>query len=98
MERKEFDSEFTMQDEPMSTYDSNMVAELGSGPRVLDGVMRPVKFLEKHIQKMAQQVDTLEANVNENVGRSVLTNVRVNRLTKRFDEAEVKRLSPGEDQ
>ena len=57
MEKKQVDSEFPMQDEPMLTYDSNMVAELGSGPRVLDGVMRRVKFLEEQIQKMSQQVN-----------------------------------------
>ena len=85
--------------EPESAPDisaSNMVAEHGSGSS--GKVERQIAKLEEKIQKMAQQVNALEANVNESVGRSVLTNVRVNRLTKRFEEAEVKRLSPKEDQ
>ena len=74
----------------------NMVAEHGS--RSSGKVERQIAKLEEKIQMMAQQINALEANVNESVGRSVLTNVRVNRLTKRFEEAEVKRLSPKEDQ
>ena len=73
----------------------NMVAEYGS--RSSGNVERRVKQLEEKIQEMAQQLNTLENNVHETVGRSVLTNVRVNRLNKRIDEAEVAKLNPKED-
>ena len=70
---------------PIATCtESNMVAEpVGSAAN--EDVLARVSAIEEKLQSLAKLLNTVEQQATEAVGRSVLTNVRVNNVVTRLD-------------
>ena len=71
---------------PIATCtESNMVAE-PVGSAATENVLARVSAIEEKLKLMAKLLSTVEQQATEAVGRSVLTNVRVNNVVKRLED------------
>ena len=64
---------------------TDMVAEPGSGSWPCSALER-VQALERMVKDLTKQIKFLNSQVNENIGRSVLLSVKVNRIQDRLAE------------
>ena len=72
---------------PIATCtETNMVAEPVIGSAAMDGVTARVSAIEEKLNSLANLLNTVEQQATEAVGRSVLTNVRVNNVVKRLED------------
>ena len=72
---------------PIATCtETNMVAEPVIGSAAMDGVTARVSAIEEKLKSLANLLNTVEQQATEAVGRSVLTNVRVNNVVKRLED------------
>ena len=66
--------------------ESNMVAEPVIGSAAMeDDVLARVSAIEEKLKSLAKMLNTVDQQATEAVGRSVLTNVRVNHVIARLD-------------
>ena len=76
----------TLKLSPIATCtETNIIAEPVIGSAAKDDVLARVSAIEEKLQSLAKLLSTVEHQATEAVGRSALTNVRVNHVVTRLE-------------